>query len=156
MIKDKKQNCITSEELMRKMNEPILWYEEIYNVIYRFFYKIEDILYEIKFFIQRGKNGFADCDCWDLGSYLSGWMPNALRKLKKNSSGCPAQLFDKNRKGNECWKWKEILEKMAIGFEAAEKIKCSHLYKGKRFEKLRKKEEEGLSLFIKWFHALWD
>jgi len=156
MAKKREQNWITSKELMKEMSKPIPWYEEIYNKIYRFFYKIEDIPREIKWFIQRGKNGYADCDVWDLSNYLSEWLPTALRELKKNSSGCPNDIYDKTRKGNECWKWKEIIEKIAIGFEASYKIKCNHFYKGKRFEKLKQKEKEGQNLFIKWFHALWN
>ena len=75
--------------------------------------------------------------------------------MKKYGHGCPAKLFEKGRR-NECHKWNEILEKIAKGFNATEKIKNNYLWKGKRFEKLNREQKEGMRLFVKFFNSLWD
>jgi len=37
---------------------------------------------EIKWYWQRARYGYADCDLWSLDMYLASWMPSALRDLK--------------------------------------------------------------------------
>lgn len=37
---------------------------------------------EIKWFIQRGKRGYADCDWWNLDSYMSKVMADAILTLR--------------------------------------------------------------------------
>jgi len=151
---------------MKKLNEPIPWYKKIYYKIYRLFYIIKEIPREIKWFILRGKNGYAECDVWNLDNYLSEWLPKALRHLSENNVGCPSDLYDKTVKGNECWKWTEILEKMAQGFEA--KISLSNLefwslcmddkniiHKDQQ-KKLEEKAKKGMELFVRYFDNLWD
>ncbi len=77
-----------------------------------------NIFKRIKWFFQRGRRGWADCDWWSMNSYISDMMPDLIRKLK-DGYGCPSEFYDKEVKNNECHKWHEILEEMAQGFEAA-------------------------------------
>jgi len=49
----------------------------------------------IKWFIQRGVRGYADCDIWDFNEYLAGLIIAGCRKLKEDYIGCPGGLFDK-------------------------------------------------------------
>lgn len=105
---------------------------------------------EVKWFIQRGRRGYADCDVWDLDSYLSEWLPQALRRIRKITNGYPDYGEAKTSKD-----WKQILKDMAEGFEAAHKIKDICL-SGKRYEKTRAKFKKGMRLFSRYFLSLWD
>ena len=123
----------------------------IYSVP-RFF---SDIKYEIKWAWQRVFRGYDDNWHWNLDSRLEWIIPKCVRKMKKGM-GCPQNLYDCKNKRNECKNWHDIFEKIAQGFEAAEKIKTNYLWKGKRYEKLNKKYEEGMKLFTEYFNNLWD
>lgn len=119
-----------------------------------------------KAFIQRGWRGYADSDVWGLDSYLSEWLPSALRRL--NKSGCPASLVDSDHPTDEEIKegsrrFKRILEQMAEGFEAAKQIDDLEWHvRGNKEESDRRrkmmedKERLGFELFTKWYHNLWD
>lgn len=128
---------------------------------------------EIKWFIQRGKRGYADCDCWDFHRHLTSIIVPGLRKLKKDSFGCPSEFFDKDyrkkNKEDECWRWEEKLEWMAKGFEAGQDIvdmkfnkwvKVNDGYKWeydeKKCKQLTAMYDRGMALFRKYFLNLWD
>jgi hypothetical protein len=124
----------------------------------------------IKYFIQRGRRGWSDEDAWDIDHYLARIIPPMVRRIGKDGMGCPEEFFDNTCKNDECHKWKEILEEIAQGFEAAEQIK--NLSFGFRWEKengiydMKVKEEKqkqlaakfdrGMELFSKYFLNLWD
>jgi len=112
--------------------------------------------FEIRMGCQRLTRGYDDRWNWELRGMLEEVIPKCVRWIKKNGIGCCEDLYDEKRKGNECWRWKDILEKIAQGFEAKEKIYQNLLYKGKRYEKLKAKEKEGMKLFVKYFDNLWD
>jgi hypothetical protein len=91
---------------------------------------------EIKWFIQRGRRGWADCDVWSLDNYLNGWLPNALRCLKEQKQGIPSSMFEPEDciaegdwQGNPSEegmvraeaRWDAIMDKMIVGFEADER-----------------------------------
>jgi hypothetical protein len=61
-----------------------------------------------KWFIKRGRRGWADCDASSLDCYLSGWLPAALRHLKKTRRGLPG-ILEKIRQGGGGhlldWEW---------------------------------------------------
>jgi hypothetical protein len=93
---------------------------------------------EAKWALQRAKRGWADCDTWSLDWYLAGWLPDALRHLKKNKHGIPAAVFktedcdedsnpsDEGMKAGEA-RWDAIMDQMIAGFEAYTRSK-SGLY----------------------------
>lgn len=122
----------------------------LYYPIFRFFENVKNVPNEIKWFIQRGKRGYADSDVWSLDWYLSEWLPKAIRQLKKRTNGYPL-AFLKNPKG-----WKDILESIAKGFEADFRIKDGVLYEGKLYDKLVQLRKEGFGLFVKYYDNLWD
>ena len=91
---------------------------------------------EIKWFIQRGRRGWADCDVWSLDNYLNGWLPSALRCLKEQKQGVPSSMFEPEDcipegdwRGNPSEegmvraeaRWDAIMDKMIAGFEADER-----------------------------------
>ena len=105
-----------------------LWYP-----LRRFLGKLNPLPHyrEIKYFFQRGRRGWADCDTWDLHDYLAGWLPAALRYYKIHGHGYPNGLspdcdqlrFDfagSDESGEN--KWNAILNKMIAAFEASERI----------------------------------
>ncbi len=126
------------------------------NPIYSIPRWFDNMKYEIKWAWQRVFRGFDDRWYWNLDINLSWIIPKCVRHIKKYGMGCPGKLYDKKRKNNECYKWKEILEKIAKGFEAVEKIQNNHFWKGRKFEKLDKQYKEGMRLFVKYFRNLWD
>ncbi len=124
----------------------------------------------IKYFIQRGKRGYADSDLWDFDAYLCGMIPPALRKLKEKKVGCPAEFYNSEIVNDECRAWTEALEAMAQGFEAAEYVSNHRYYKhidsgkngyrveldNKAMDNAVKKMDLGLKLFAENFINLWD
>lgn len=129
----------------------------------------------IKHFIQRGWRGYADCDAWSLDYYLNKWMPKAVRSLK-GGHGFPGGLFEElysitydddhpydhtrpnEEEGNKTHAyWQDILEKIALGFEAAYILEDDpSLWDKPRGEELKAQKKEGLALFIKYYDCLWD
>jgi hypothetical protein len=181
---------------------PDPWRTRIYWAARRFFSAVRsaprDAYYSIKYFIQRGRRGWADCDTWSLDGYLNGWMPAALKHLKAAKHGIPCSMFDglPTKEGDpychtdEAYKaaearWDSIMDRMIGGFEASGRI-LDGLYEkelgeyplgrpdgvsrdawekaqGDRFKASRLLEErdgklmeEGMALFIKHYHSLWD
>jgi len=120
----------------------------------RFWYWISRGLWQdIKSFYQRGTRGYSDVDVWDLGYYVSSFMPEAIRKLKSDNpsivSAHPTGV--KTRK-----EWDKMLEKMAKGFEAVNKIADILNLTPEKFKKLEKTKKEGMAIFAEWIEALWD
>lgn len=136
--------------------------EKIYYFIYRVFVNIFDIKYKlrkIKWFFNRGKNGWAVEDTWNFELYLADVISQGVRHLKEHNNGTPDPFSHEE--------WNEVLEKIASGFEAAKEqedieIKDTetsseyHLAWKEKWNYLEEKRLEGMNLFIKHFHALWD
>lgn len=158
------------------------WKEHIYYPVYRFwrwhkiFHPVE-MYYEVKYFIQRGRRGWADQDTWGLDNYLDSWLPDAIDHLNEHTHGYPPELTPE--------KWSEILKTIAEGFRARQKA-SDGLYKDElgeypvyrpegmtreewipikdahtnRIEELRKRDmaifDEGMALFVKYYDHLWD
>ena len=126
------------------------------------------IFRDIKWFIQRGKRGYANCDYWNFFDYLTDIIIAGLKDLKQHQFGCSSELYDKNRKDNECWKWEELLQEMIDGFEASKILNRPYFWKetkgGQTLEKidwkknklLTKKFQRGMELFSKYYLNLWD
>jgi len=127
--------------------ESSIW-EEVKWFFGRIFGKIKDIPREIKWFWQRGKRGYSDCDVWDLNDYLLSWLPKAIRELRDNTQGYPAYIKSFNE-------WKKILTKMANGLESGQEMMWNTETK-KKIEKLDKEFKEGMRLLEKHFFNLWD
>lgn len=104
---------------------------------------------ECRSFVERGLYGYAREDLFSLDTYLTTWMPAALRALKDGHS-YPSESTSEE--------WAGILEKMALGFEAHETIaNLDYDFKDKAAEaELEATTKEGMDLFVKWYGALWD
>ena len=82
--------------------------------------ELTDIPYQIKAFYQRGRRGWADRDCWNLGYYLSGVIQKSVDHLRKNNMGMPCGLKEEE--------WDKILKDISEGFAIAEKEANSEVH----------------------------
>lgn len=126
---------------------------------------IKHIFQDIKWFCQRGKRGWADCDVWDFNDYLAGIIIAGLERLKKEHHGCSSEFWDEKVENDECHKWSETLEIMIQGFKAYKdsydepkwiKGKFKQEIDSKKIDLLEKKFQHGIKLFAKYFAHLWD
>lgn len=140
---------------------------------------------EPKYVKQRGKRGFADCDCWSTDFYLSQIIPQMIKKIKDNKQGLPCSLFPNALNITEKQeiiaqkKWDIILDNIIYTFITAQDIIDSNLfycpikhYNNKKYKELRKRfsklkhirimsyqeckcYEKGWELFQEYFFSLW-
>ena len=73
------------KEAKFKKDYPTLWMlKEVYWWFYRLWHNhIRLVPREIKWFYQRGKRGWADCDIWGFDCYISRIIYTGLEKLRK-------------------------------------------------------------------------
>jgi len=112
---------------------------------------------KIKWFIQRGKRGWADCDTWNFDTYIAGVIRGGTEYLLKHGHGYPSALTDE--------KWREILKEIVWAFDylCAEtdiwwkNVECfGSQYADEYQRKQRKRARKGLVYFVKYFQYLWD
>lgn len=115
----------------------------------------------VKYFCQRGYRGYADCDSWDANSYSEAVLLGLITRLKEHSHGYPTACNNLNE-------WKEILQQIIDGFEAAielreEKTLPDGIYSKEPLE--WKKTEDGffelintspIPLFREDLYKLWE
>lgn len=141
--KDKESDCVSLREIRPFWDFQLFniddhnsrsWLVDAYYSVWRFFHfnpwgNPRQAYREIKWFIQRGRRGWSDRDVWGLDDYLSGWLPDALRRLKEKKQGVPGAMFeteDCGKDGNVTEdgmvrgeaRWNAIMDKMIAGFEA--------------------------------------
>jgi|TARA_Y100000310_G_C20601248_1_gene773165 hypothetical protein len=111
----------------------------------RFLKNIADIPREIKWFWQRGRRGYSDCDVWGFDTYLAKVIPGGLRALRDLENSHPALIPPKE--------WMAILTNIADEIERANK----QYEEGVSFTK---KDQKRLTLAFwklgKHFFHLWD
>ena len=132
---------------------------------------------EFKWFLQRGWRGYADTALWSLDHYLSEMLVSAIKQLKETKYGYPEVLRYDNEGGkcSSCGNsyfqscscsllvWNEYLNKMIAAFQAVLDDEADYTKDGETFAAVKarmdartKIMEEGLTLFSKYFRALWD
>jgi hypothetical protein len=177
----------TIDEMIEHLNNPTGWWDKfILNpkmnwlryIIYNLPDLPMDIYRDIKWFIQRGKRGYADCDVWAFDEYLSKIIINGVKDLKFQMHGVPADQFFSSKDGNDInmGAWKLILDEIIWAFEVTQKIinaEWVYLNSKKRNKKSTSKfskefkyhimtREEclryrnGWRLFQKYYFKLWD
>lgn len=95
---------------MEKIKDIYYWFYRIWK------YKIKIFPREVKWFIQRGRRGYADCDVWDFHSHLTRVIEGGLKQMAKEAHGCPNQFYDENNEDNSFQSWKDELNAIAKGF----------------------------------------
>lgn len=131
----------------------------------------------VKWFFQRGSRGWADCDWWNMNSYLIKVTIPMLKKLKEGHS---YPYVEGAKDENE---WCERLDEMIEAFEAAQRViedeytiddvnwweafsnptpKLKEdvsiaIQKSIKMSKADQKIfEKKIKVFVKWFYQLWD
>jgi len=154
------------------LSRKLTLFERVWFPVRRFVLDIPYNLRKVKWFFQRGKRGWADCDTWGIDYYLARIIPEMLRHMQENAHSYPGY-----GKASTYGKWIDLLEEMIEGWEAAKRV-CEDDYVNKvqpkwfeRGEKLTKKtldkslemskEDQNLfkkrmRLFTRWFFHLWD
>lgn len=126
---------------------------------YRFFSFFGDNWRDLKWRIQRFKRGYSDSDTWNIDYWFCNVMPKMLKQLRKNTMSFPASITSVE--------WDGILHKMENGFIAGRTLKdasyLDHFNLDKDQDKIKSHQEmlirkfdEGMELFNKYFHDLWD
>lgn len=151
-------------------NQP--WYEKLYYRLYRL---IGDTKYKLKCLKQKFQYGFPLYESWNLNTYVAKYTLPRLKHFRNNLSGHPLDLTQ--------YGWEEVLDKMIWSFENFDKdprpvypenydhrmlkktyasgncvftsmddrrVNYDNVYEHKR------KVQEGLDLFGKYFVNLWD
>ena len=108
----------------------------------------------IRWFVQRGRRGYADCDWWAMDFFLVGIILPMLKRMKADEIGYPGY-----GKASTPEKWDALLDEMIEGFTVAQKI-IDGDYPPEQFLELlaqdKKVFEKKAKVFIKWFFHLWD
>ncbi len=124
---------------------------------------------DIKWAWQRIYRGWDDRAAWSVDYWLNNMMPDILRRLKKYTHGVPMSMYD-NFQPNETWefsdkddegareKWNKTLDKIILGFEASQKLSdLNYDWENEDEEKqIENTFKDGLNLFVKHYHDLWD
>lgn len=136
--------------------------------VYTILGRISDGKVKLKMAWQRAIRGFDDSMVWNHHSFHSEYTSKMLRMLAKDKVGCPWGLYDSKTKDDECHKWREILKKMAEGFEAATLIDNMSWFtedkngnynkreSDKKRKVLKKKFDIGMKLYHEYYFNLWD
>lgn len=168
MIEDINKNKFDSIEEMieyHNRNKPLYrkLLDPIYYPILRTYNKIIMFPKKVKWFIQRGTRGWADCDVWSIDWFLTDIIPEMIDQLKETTQGPPISCYNKNDfddignpiKGSDKKaqkKWFKILDEISEGFRLTRK--------SQNYEKLTKKEEQKINrafkLFKDYYYSFWD
>ena len=90
----------------------------------------------IKYFIQRGKRGYADCDIWWMGTYILRLEADMLLTLRDKHSGIPYPINDWDEsmevQKENCkiidQMWKDYLFDLSVHIKALEcKVNYNHI-----------------------------
>lgn len=139
-----------------------------------------DFLIEIKWFIQRGKNGWAIKDTWNIDMYLAKIIPEMIMYLKKTGHALPTWTEDKTEEQAEK-EWNDILDDIIYAWNIRNLLLTADWYMvssklrpkyikfcnemNKKYPELNHhvmtKEEceryrKGMRFFIKYLGNLWD
>lgn len=100
-----------------------------------------------KWSYQRITRGYADCDWWDMDSYLQQLIPDMLKSLKKNRHGSPVYLRETDIEKNGCTTndsgydaWDQILDRMIFLWEESDETTCSRKNKWEEEHSLASEE----------------
>ena len=126
--------------------------------------------WDIPSFIQRGKRGWADRDCWCMDHYLAKVIDETTMYLINNKQGYPRELSER--------KWADILIRINDTFHLAKRVSDGDIILTKtikqynQFKRLYKTDDTmrmkiftpketkdfyaGFDLFKKYFFNLWD
>jgi hypothetical protein len=107
------------------------------------------LLREIKWGAQRWRRGYSDRDVWGFDTYLARVISRGVRQLITELHGWPGEPMTFEE-------WKDILDKIAAGFEAHTILHEDYPSDPDRRAELERQWQEGSALFVEWYGGLWD
>ena len=121
-----------------------------------------DVCRQAKWFVQRGKRGYADNSIWSLDWYLTGFMGNALRELADQVHGTP--IIDVGRvieNPSDCdaltmEEWKATILYIAETFDIGRKMQDFEYKSDEDYQAAKKRFNHGMQMFGEYFFNLWD
>jgi len=137
------------EEIRTRNRRQKIWIWLRYRLPHLIKYAPSGNYRKIKWFIQRGKRGWADVDAWDINDYITSIMIGMLsRMLEGGLLSYPDRISPEE--------WESILKQMLEGFQIAQQI-LSHDYQvGEDFKEKTAVFHQGMDLFKQWYFSLWD
>ena len=104
---------------------------KLIGLYYRIEFKLDRMMYEIKYAFQRVFRGYDDTVGWNLESHLADLINKVTLDMAENSSGYPNGLTEK--------KWKEILQQISFGFGSYLEMRSGvYLIKDVEYKRLNK------------------
>ncbi len=103
------ERSLSFEDLIRDLKKHLPFYKRLYRTFRRWWTKCILFPREIKWFIQRGCKGYADCDVWSFDLYLAGIIIGGLTELRNNNYGHPVDLNPEE--------WDSTLREIIAAFE---------------------------------------
>lgn len=82
------------ERRIRDSKFPRNLYVYFYRKYWGTYHKIKDFPSEVKYFVQRGRRGYSDRDCWSLDWYFADVIGHSLKQLAKTTHGWPDSKFE--------------------------------------------------------------
>ncbi len=102
----------------------------------------------IKYFYQRGRRGWADCDVWNLDTYLVRVVSESLVALGDTTHGYPARLDDLSTE-DKSQLWLDTLTDIASAF-------IEYIVAAENYEPVAYITKARMHLLIDNLEDLWD
>lgn len=99
----------------------------------------------IKWFIQRGRRGWADCDTWDLDTYLARVIAESVDRLRQYTVSMPV--------GTTPARWDRKLRRIAAAYQRHLDRSESLTFAVDSHDEAQRHE---MGLLIRHFPGLWD
>lgn len=119
--------------------------------------RMRRLVREIKWFVHRGRHGWAPRDTWSLDDYLARVISESVKHLRDTSHGHPGDICDcvddHHRDCNGMQRWNEILDEIIEGFEAS---RDPWGLFGESYDAAKAKRDRSLELLKRYWTALWD
>ena len=150
MVMEKSVSLDEIEEQLR--NRPL--YRKIWHAIKYPVLRWLDFPYHfkrVKWFIQRGSRGYADCDWWALSYNLTKVILPMLKQMREHSMSYPGY-----GQASTPEKWDALFDEMIEGFELAIRIDDYNFETPDQIKVDVKIFEKKMKVFIKWYFHLWD
>ena len=93
------------KNILIKKLKPV-WHGHFYSSRYPSVWidNIREVPRVVKAFVQRGRHGVAERDCWNLDNYLCNVLKNGLQIYKKDTIGYPGFLTEEE--------WDNVIDRM--------------------------------------------
>lgn len=132
--------------------EKITFWEKIKYFFWHCQTNIKEFFLNIKHIWQRATRGYDDTAYWGLDSYLANIALPVLKFYRTESLGLP--FNNETNKVLTEKEWHDILDKMILAFQYI--IEEEFSSDPNTYLKHKKKIDEGLQEFAKYYIALWD